>query len=55
MAIITIFAAASFVASTIVVSACVLSSRVSQRQQLGECYDEYEESMPMSPTPFSAN
>lgn len=40
MTIFLAFTAASFVASALVVSACALSSRLSQREGIEECYSE---------------
>jgi len=42
MTIILIFAAASVVASVLTVSACMLSSRISQQENLAEAYDNTE-------------
>lgn len=58
MTIIITFTALSFVASALVVSACALSSRLSQREGLDECYSECVESVQApakSIAPFSAN
>lgn len=58
MTIIITFTALSFVASAFVVSACALSSRLSQREGVEECYAEYEETTATttnSVTPFSVN
>lgn len=60
MTIIITFTALSFVASAFVVSACALSSRLSQREGVEECYAEYNESesthtTAKSVTPFSVN
>lgn len=58
MTIIIAFTAASFVASALVVSACALSSRISQREGVEECYAEQAKSVPAvakAATPFSMN
>ena len=59
MTIIIAFTAASFVASALVVSACAMSSLVSQREGLEECFAAAcAESTPVPPkqaTPFSVN
>ena len=58
MTIIIAFTAASFIASALVVSACALSSRISQREGLEECYAEQAESAPAvgkPAAPFSVN
>ncbi|WP_420627670.1 hypothetical protein [Candidatus Leptofilum sp.] len=58
MTIIMTFTTLSFVASAFIVSACALSSRMSQREGLKECYAEYAESTQVpakSVTPFSVN
>ncbi len=58
MTIIIAFTAASFVASALVVSACALSSRISQREGLGECYAELVEptsAVGKPAAPFSVN
>lgn len=58
MTIFIAFTAASFVASALVVSACALSSRLSQREGLEECYAEQIESAPVTAkttAPFSMN
>ncbi|MEZ4594641.1 MAG: hypothetical protein R3D55_26375 [Chloroflexota bacterium] len=46
MTFIIALAALSFTASTVVVAACALSSRLSQREGLAECYAEQCESTP---------
>ena len=58
MTVILAFTAASFIASALVVSACAVSSRISQQEGVYETFDLCEE--PASPaaktvTPFSAN
>jgi len=58
MTIIIAFTAASFVASALVVSACALSSRLSEREGLEECYAEKAETGTVATkaaTPFSLN
>jgi hypothetical protein len=58
MTIIVTFTALSFVASAFVVSACALSSRLSQREGLEECYAESADPASVAPnsvTPFSLN
>jgi hypothetical protein len=54
MIIVYIFAACSFIASTLVVFASMLSSRISQQEQFVEVYVE-ESRHPVSPQPFSLN
>ena len=57
MTIIIAFTTASFVASALVVSACALSSRLSQREGLEESYSELAKSTSTAKavTPFSLN
>ncbi len=58
MTIIIAFTAASFVASALVVSACAMSSRVSQREGVEEFYAARDESTPAVTkpvAPFSVN
>ena len=59
MTIIIAFTAASFVASALVVSACAMSSRVSQREGLEECFVvacvETAPAPVKQATPFSIN
>ncbi len=58
MTIIITFTALSFAASAFVVSACALSSRLSQREGFEECYAEQVEptqASAKSVTPFSVN
>ncbi len=58
MTIIIAFTAASFVASALVVSACAMSSRVSQREGVEEFYAACSEPVPAttkSVAPFSVN
>ena len=57
MTIIIAFTTASFVASALVVSACALSSRLSQREGLEESYTELAKSTSTAKavTPFSLN
>jgi hypothetical protein len=54
MIFVYIFAACSFIASTLVVFASMLSSRISQQEQLVEIYVE-ESHQPITPSPFSLN
>ncbi len=58
MTIVIAFTAASFVASALVVSACAMSSRLSQREGVEEFYATCEEPTPAAAkpvTPFSMN
>lgn len=58
MTIIIAFTTASFVASALVVSACALSSRLSQREGIEEFYTACDELTPVATkpvTPFSVN
>lgn len=58
MTIVIAFAAASFVASALVVSACAMSSRLSQREGVEEFYASYDGPTPVTTkpvTPFSVN
>lgn len=58
MTIILVLIAASFITSTLVVSACAMSSRISQREGICETFDSCEEPAPHAAktiTPFSAN
>lgn len=58
MTIIIAFTAVSFVASALVVSACAMSSRLSQREGLEEFYAACDEPAPTVTkpvTPFSVN
>ncbi len=54
MIIILLFIIASIVFSTLVVSACMLSSRISQQEDFVEVYEEVEEPMPAA-QPYSAH
>lgn len=58
MIIIIAFTAASFITSALVLSACALSSRISQKEGVIEYFVECEELAPKSAktvTPFSVN
>ncbi|MCB8976123.1 MAG: hypothetical protein H6657_01705 [Ardenticatenaceae bacterium] len=57
MAIIITLTALSFTASSFVIAACALSSRLSQREGLDECYIEQDEpTLPVkSVAPISLN
>ena len=58
MTFILTFTAASFVASVLVVSACALSSRLSQQEGIEECYADIVESSVTTAkpaAPFSLN
>ncbi len=58
MTIIIALTAASFVASALVISACAMSSRVSQREGIEEFYASCDELTPAATkpaTPFSVN
>ena len=56
MTIIIAITAASFVASALVVSACAMSSRLSQREGIEEFYAACSEPTPAATvTPFSVN
>ena len=58
MTIIIAFTAASFVASALVISACAMSSRVSQCEGVEEFYAAIDESTPAATkpvAPFSVN
>ena len=58
MTIIIAFTAASFVASALVISACAMSSRLSQQEGVEEFYAACEELAPTVTkpvTPFSIN
>jgi len=56
MIVLYVFAAASFIASTLVVFASMLSSRISQEEQCVELYVTAEaQQSPVSPQPFSLN
>ena len=54
MIIILLFIMASVVFSSLVVSACMLSSRISQQEDFVEVYEEAEEPMP-AVQPYSAH
>lgn len=57
MTIIIAFTTASFVASALVISACAMSSRLSQREGVEESYAACDESAPAAKpvTPFSVH
>lgn len=58
MTFIITFTALSFTASALVISACALSSRLTHREGVDECYSEYSEPVTVttnSVTHFSAN
>ena len=58
MTIIIAFTAASFLASALVVSACAMSSRISQREGVEEAYAAFSESASVATkpaAPFSMN
>lgn len=54
MIIILFFIIASVIFSTLVVSACMLSSRISQQEGFVEVYEEVEEPMP-AVQPYTAH